>query len=406
MLAWIFLKNYLLARRSGALVRIIAWHCLVGIGLGVAALVVVLSVMNGFNLVIRNRMLNIEPHLVWQKERGKKLPEINKAREIIDGLSKSGIESIDDYELQDVIIRSPEGLFAGVMAKGMNHAAIQELLRRSKLQLDVEAMGKDQVILGSDLARSVSVFEGDSVMLIPPESLLLPQGEMPKVQTFKVFALLNTQMSEMDSKIAYYAKDGLGKYLRSLSLESGYEVRLKNAYEADQVKRMAAEQGIELQTWGDRDTSLFFALKMESWAMTIFLCLAVIITSFSIVIVMILLLNQKRQDIGMLMALGFSRRATKRVFFKVGMMLSGFGIGSGVLIGVGISLYLEIFPMQLLPEDVYTDSTLPSHLTFGILVFVLGVSVLIAILGAGLPVWRSIQESPSSCLRKPVRIEM
>ncbi|HMN69593.1 MAG TPA: FtsX-like permease family protein, partial [Bdellovibrionales bacterium] len=261
---------------------------------------------------------------------------------------------------------------------------------------DLEA---GEIILGVDLARSMGIFEGDEVILVPPETLLLPKGEVPKFQKFKVKALLNTQMPEFDSKLLFYNVERLAPRMRSLSREHGYEIRLQDAYEADRVKRGLAERGIAAQTWGERDTSLFFALKMESFAMTLFLSLAVLITSFSIVTVMVLLMSQKRQDIGMFMALGLSVRRTRWVFLRVGLLLSYLGIISGILLGTAVSLFLELHPMELLP-DIYTDSTLPAKLTGRIMLFVIGSSSLIAVLGSALPVWRYVMANPSEALRK------
>jgi lipoprotein-releasing system permease protein len=187
--------------------------------------------------------------------------------------------------------------------------------------------------------------------------------------------------------------------VKSIGRETGYEVRLRDPYEADRVKAKLEEKGIHAQTWGERDTSLFFALKIESYAMALFLTLAVLITSFSIVTVMVLLMSQKRQDIGMFMALGLSVRRTRVVFLKVGLLLSYLGILAGVVLGAGVCIFLEIHPLELLP-DIYTDSTLPAKLTWRILAFVLGMSSLIAVLGSTLPVWRYVLGTPAESLRR------
>jgi ABC-type lipoprotein release transport system permease subunit len=139
---------------------------------------------------------------------------------------------------------------------------------------------------------------------------------------------------------------------------------------------------------------------MESYAMTLFVSLAVFITSFSIVIVMVLLMNQKRKDLGMLMALGLSFRRTRMVFLRVGLLLSSIGIVGGILFGSAVSLILDWYPMELLP-DIYTDSTLPAKLTWRIFYFVLVSSSVIAVLGSWLPVWRYVTNNPSENLRKP-----
>lgn len=409
MLAWLIFKNYLLSRRSGALVRIIAWHCVLGIAMGVAALIIVLSVMNGFNLTIRSRMLSVEPHLVLEQKNPPTEDAAEKLKTLVSQFAPSGVDRIDRFESQDLILRSTEGLFGGAVAKGYEAATIYQLMHRvwadmkssgipEPIKESGELSGKE-LILGSDLARSLGIFETDDVILIPPEALLMPKGEIPKLQKFKVKSLLSTQTPELDAKLLFYELGRFPKRMKSLSLTQGFEVRLINPYEAEAVKKALHAKGVEVQTWGDRDTSLFFALKMESWAMTLFLSLAVLITSFSIVIVMVLLMSQKRQDIGLLMAMGLSRRRVRQCFFTVGLYLSFLGIFAGVFLGVAVSMILDWYPIELLP-DIYTDSTLPAKLSGSILLFVLSCSTLIALLGSWLPVWRYIIDRPADCLRR------
>ncbi len=379
--------------------------------MGVAALILVLSVMEGFNRTIRSRMLNIEPHLVVSQ---KDHPSEDGARDLnalLHSLSKDGIDEIQRYETQDLIVRSVDGVFGGVVAKGYDTPAMNSLLQRiwqssgQKIpppQFATAALESSEVILGVDLARSLGIFEGDEVLLIPPETLLLPKGEVPRLQKFKVRSLVSTNIPDFDAKLLFYNLDRFNTRMRSLSRDAGYEVRLKNPYEADVIKKVLANRGVVAQTWGERDTSLFFALKMESLAMTLFLSLAVLITSFSIVIVMVLLMSQKRQDIGLMLALGMSPRKTQIAFFKVGLMLSCVGIVGGVTLGTTISLILDWYPLELLP-DIYTDATLPAKLTQKTFVFVAISTSLIAIVGSWLPVWRYAVTNPSEALAQTVR---
>lgn len=408
MLSWLIFRNYLLSRRSGALVRIIAWHCIIGIGMGVAALLIVLSVMNGFNQTIRTRMLSVEPHLVINQKDSPGEAELVRMRVLVEQLMPGQLIEIERYETQDLILRSVDGVFGGGLAKGYDKASMHAMLKRvwASLKKDTPEpiietadLGANEVVLGIDLARGLGIFEGDEVILVPPETLLLPKGEVPRFQKFRVKSLLNTQMPEFDSKLMFYNIDTMSKRMQSLSRETGFELRLKDPYKADSLKKRLAEKGVEAQTWGERDTALFFALKIESYAMALFLTLAVLITSFSIVTVMVLLMSQKRQDIGMMMALGLSVRRTRMVFLRVGLLLSYMGIIGGVLFGASVCLFLEKYPLELLP-DIYTDSTLPAQLTPRILFFVLGCSTLIAVLGSWLPIWRYVLNNPSDALRR------
>lgn len=376
--------------------------------MGVAALIIILSVMNGFNRTIRSRMLNVEPHLVIMQKGVPSNSELSNMEKIVASVSKSGIENIERFENQTMILRSTEGVFGGAVAKGIDTDSMYAMQKRiwQSLKKDTappvresSELADNELILGVDLARGLGIFEGDEVVVVPPENLLLPKGEVPRLSKFKVKSLLNTQMPDFDSKFMFYNIDRVNEKTKSIGRETGYEIRLNDPYEADRVKGKLKEKGIDAQTWGERDTSLFFALKIESYAMSLFLTLAVLITSFSIVTVMVLLMSQKRQDIGMFMALGLSVRKTRMVFLKVGLLLSYLGIAAGVVIGAGVCIFMELHPMELLP-DIYTDSTLPAKLTPGILGFVLGMSTLIAVLGSTLPVWRYVLGSPAEALRR------
>lgn len=388
--------------------RIIAWHCILGLAMGVAALIIILSVMNGFNRTIRSRMLNVEPHLVIMQKGVPSNSELSNMEKIVASVSKSGLDNIERFENQTMILRSTEGVFGGAVAKGIDTDSMYAMQKRiwQSLKKDTappvresSELADNELILGVDLARGLGIFEGDEVVVVPPENLLLPKGEVPRLSKFKVKSLLNTQMPDFDSKFMFYNIDRVNAKTKSIGRETGYEIRLNDPYEADRVKEKLKEKGIDAQTWGERDTSLFFALKIESYAMSLFLTLAVLITSFSIVTVMVLLMSQKRQDIGMFMALGLSVRKTRMVFLKVGLLLSYLGIAAGVVIGAGVCIFMELHPMELLP-DIYTDSTLPAKLTPGILGFVLGMSTLIAVLGSTLPVWRYVLGSPAEALRR------
>jgi lipoprotein-releasing system permease protein len=404
MLSWTIFKNYMLSKRSGALVRIIARQCIFGIGMGVCALIIVLSVMKGFNQSIRTKMLGLEPHLVFS---GPTAANRDKLIKDLQAALPGGIEQVSRYHSQDLIIRSVDGVFNGVAAKGYEGKALNGLLQRvwrngrqytAPPMSETPVLEGNELILGVDLGRSLEIFEGDEVVLVPPETLLLPKGEIPKLQKFKVKMLLSTQIPEVDARLLLYNLETV-RGLQSRSLETGIEVRLHDPSHAEKIKAILAPRGYKVQTWADRDVSLFFALKLESMAMTLFLLLAVLITSFSIVIVMILLMSQKRQDIGMLMALGLSRARIRSLFLQVGLFLSFSGILSGFLLGTGITLFLEKYPLAILP-DIYTDSTLPAKVTAGNLLFVLGCSAAIAILGAVLPVWRYVRGMPAENLRK------
>jgi lipoprotein-releasing system permease protein len=405
MLSWMIFRHYLLSRRSGSLVRLIAWLCMAGVGIGVASLIIVLSVMNGFNIKIRQNMLNVEPHLVISNLKSDQADLVHK-------LIPSGIESFWYAENQDVVLRTADGVFSGAIAKGLQPQGIRDWLKHvwkprsndptygKQPDMNTLELGPHQAVIGVDLASNLGVFDGDDLFVIPPETLLMPKGEVPKYEKVTIKGIISTQMPDIDGKLFIYNSDNTmkGWWKNSASIENGFEIRLTNPYDADKLAEKIRTLGQKIQSWHERNTALFFALKMESLAMTIFLSLAVLITSFSIVSVMVLLITQKRREMGMLQAMGFSKKATRRAFTLVGVYLSVIGVGAGVIFGCTVALLMDYFPIEVLP-DIYYDSTLPAHLSSNIVIGVIVGAAILASIGAYVPVRLYVDPTPADSLR-------
>lgn len=443
-----FFLRYLFSKRAGALIRTISWICVFGIGLGVMSLIVVLSVMNGFNGTIRDRLLAVDPHLVVGSIVSDNRDSAEIRSSLIELQSEFGqIRSVDTdlVESQDVILKTLEGTFGGAIAKGMDVGDLQNILisiqkvgqrhkghygevevrgssensgadpakdsgnsslNESKESEDIGRvkelahLGPKEVILGSDLARSLRILEGDQIMVIPPESLLKPKGEAQVYETVTVKALLNSRVADIDSKFMFYRLGHtLGQFKKSASREINLELRFKDPddhvlYEGDLHKR-----GFRTSNWIERNEALFFALKMEKLAMTIFLALSALITCFSIITVLVLLLTQKRRDLGILMAMGLSQTRTRWIFTRVGMILSLTGMLGGLGLGLGLCWALDKYPIDLLP-DIYYDSSIPVLVTRQLVYFVIFISVIVAFVSSYFPARANTVRWPALALRR------
>jgi lipoprotein-releasing system permease protein len=422
MLTWDLFRHYLLSRRAGALIRTVAWLCMAGVALGVMSLVVVISVMNGFNDQIRRRLLAVEAHLVVRVP-GITQADLLKNHPVYLALQKKPGIDTQLFESQDVILRTVDGLFAGAIAKGVDAKSLAYILAemRKNSQAAASAMhggassakidtppvseesthlGPGEVLIGIDLARSLGVFEGDKITVIPPESLLLPPGEAPAFERATVKGLITTNLPDLDSKVVFYGRGVTFSHLsHSASREAGYEVRMQNPGDADQLKREIEKQGgVTAETWTERNSALFYALRMEKYAMGSVLALAALIASFSIVTVLVLLLMQKRKDIGLLMALGLSPRRTRHLFVRLGLCLSFIGIGGGMICGIVICLIVQRYPLNFLP-DIYYDTTIPASLDPVFIAGILFSSLAIALVSAWIPARKHTAETPSDALR-------
>jgi lipoprotein-releasing system permease protein len=385
-----------------------------GVAIGVMSLVVVISVMNGFNDQIRRRLLAVEPHLVASMPNTQSADEVKASKLYQELKSRPGLQT-DLFENQDVIVRTVDGNFGGAIARGVEPDTLAYILREtrtavssSRPQTAIDSapiedesanLDQGQVLIGIDLARQLGIFEGDTITLIAPEALLLPPGEAPPFERATVKSLLTTNLADIDEKVIFYGRGkSLVSFRNSPSRSSGFEVRLPKPEEFETLKQEIQSKGWTVQSWVDRNSSLFFALKMEKFAMGGFLGLAGLIASFSIVTVLVLLLTQKRKDIGLLMGLGLSPLKTQALFIRVGLILSSIGIGTGLILGVVISLIVNAYPIPLLPE-VYYDATIPATVEPVFILAILVVASIIAYLSAWIPARQTTAHTPAEALR-------
>jgi lipoprotein-releasing system permease protein len=391
---WKFFKNYLFSQRSGSLVRRISWLCIVGVAVGIFSFILILSIMNGLNLNIRNRILSMEPHLQIQI-----LDTVNtKFMETHPAYMKLKSEPGNIalvYEQQDVILRTMEGHFRGAVARGLTEESLGFLVKE---KIDFPQDG--EIIIGSDLARILGIFEGDFITIIPPESLLLPPGEVPRFEKVSVKKIITTSLADLDAQNIFYLRGkALNQFSKAASRSVGIETWISNPDDVDQVKsQLQTFPMLKIQTWKEKNSALFFALKLEKTIIGLFLTLAGLVTSFSIVTVIALLISQKKREIGILAAMGLSVKKTCNLFTGIGLMLSLIGGGIGLVFGTALSLLVEFYPIDILP-NIYYDNAIPAKVDFIFILITSIVSIIIAFLAAWIPSRSVSHLSPSVALR-------
>lgn len=423
MLELQFLKRFLLSPRAGSLVRTIAWLSIVSVAIGVTSLIVVVSVMNGFHESIRKRLLAAEPHLILSLE---KRP--------VSGLGlHSGLESrlvaigaeMDLIDRQDVVVRTSEGVFSGAEARGLEMTALKRLLHAvedasSTQSIDAEIpefsmisaeLMPGEIMLGAELARGLGLFEGDKITVIAPEALLLPPGEVPRFERVVIKRLLTTNVADLDGKLFIY---GRGKSLNGLgataSRRTDVEIWLPLAEKARELKAeiVSAAWGLtsqSVQTWEERNSALFQALRLEIFSIGLFLSLSTMIAGFSIVTVLLILITQKRKEIGLLMSLGLSRAKTRSLFTRLGILLSSIGILTGTVLGVLICLLIDSLDTSILPEFYY-DTTIPAKLNLWFVAAVVSLAMFLAFLASYIPSKRITEMEPADALRSRLTAQL
>ncbi len=385
-----FFQKYLFSPRAGALVKKISWLTVIGITVSVSSLVIVISVMTALNHNIEDRTLAVEPHLTIE------IPGVNTAallelHPLTTKLKQNENLKVQIFENQDVILRTMDGHFRGAVARGLSQDSLNRMIFQMQ-KLDVkkrteplmpEILAPEEILIGVDLAVSLGVFEGDSLMVIPPESLLLPPSEAPRYEKVRVKKIISTSLADVDSQNIFYVRDHTMKMLKNAeSRKTGIEIWTPNPNEAESYKsEMKAFPEVRVQTWKERNSALFLALRLEKIVITLFLSLAALIASFSMVSVLVLLISQKRKEIGLLQAIGLSTAKVRQMFMQIGLCLGALGLGAGLLIGSIVSYWIEKHPLNLLP-DIYVDSQIPAYLDGSFVLIVLLVGSCIGILGS------------------------
>lgn len=382
-------KQFIFSKRAGALIKRLSWISLIQIFLSLFAFVMVLSVMNGMNLSIADRVNALEPDLTLEVDQVRTTAAL-EIQPVISRLRENPNIKVDFFEQSDVILRTMDGFYRGFVAKGMSQESLETMRaaitdmdskQQSHLPVDIKAWVPEddlpapgEILMGFDAARTLNVFEGDWLTVIPPEALLLPSGDIPTLEKVRVKKIISTSLQQLDSQYIWYQKGkSLTKLTASPSRRVLVEVKLPDPAKADEVKASLSQfEGVKVTTWQERNGALFTALKLEKLCIGFILFLAGVISSFSVVMALSLLISQKEKEWALLRALGLSAERLRSLIVKLGMWLSIMGVTMGVGIGVIAALLIQFFPLSVLP-NIYYDSQIPAKVDF---VFVLGVLVI------------------------------
>ena len=395
MLSFDFFKHYFIQKNSHSIIRLLSRLSFVGMTVGVASLIIVMSVMAGLNRNIRQRLLRFEPHLVVT------LSKDNSFEQIKSILESAGVrEQVHDVhasEQLDVLVRTVDGTVSGAQMRGLPESVIATLPKRQDLNGVVLKEG--EVFMGIDLARMLGVYEGDRISLVAPESLLLGAGQFPMIEKVTVKGFFNTQVQDYDNQtLVFDQKNKLKRLAASKSSVKVLNIYLKNPDRSAEVAKVFRDQGVKIETWFERNSSLFFALRMEKMAMAFFLSLATIITAFSIVMVLVLLVSQKKKEMAILMAMGMSWRRVRFWIAQMGFWISVGGVFAGAVIGTVISWLIDRYPIQILP-DIYIDSTLPADVSVWVVLQTLVCALLLSLFVSWLSSFAIAKREPSFFLR-------
>jgi lipoprotein-releasing system permease protein len=403
--------RYTRARKGSgrnAFISFIALISMAGIALGVAALIVVLSVMNGFQQELRSRILSVASHI---EVRG--MPSLADWQAVArTALADPRVKGAAPYVLGQAMLSAGD-VNRGVIVRGIDAtredavADIGSHMRRGALS-DLKPGGFG-IVLGAELARALGVLVGDTVVAITPQGTVTPAGTLPRVKSFKVVGIFEIGMFEFDSGLALIDLADAQKLYRVDGV-SGVRLKLDDLFAAPAVARnLARTVGVdaELRDWTQSHANFFRAVQIEKRVMFIILTLIVAVAAFNIVSAQVMLVTDKQADIAILRTLGASPASILAIFMiqgaLIGMIGTLIGVGGGILLALNVETVVpaieRTFGIVFLDKSVYYISDLPSDLQRADVLTVSAIALVLALIATVYPSWRAARVNPAAALR-------
>jgi lipoprotein-releasing system permease protein len=402
--------RYLRAAPRRGFVSLIAGIAIFGLALGVAVLVVVLSVMNGFEEVLRTRILSLTAHATISGLEGRLpnwRPDIDKLKVF------PGINAVAPYiEEQGMMIRGAKS--SGVLLRGIVPEAEEQVVDlNSHLQsgrLADLTPGSYRTILGSALAEELGVHVGDRVVLLVAQGDVTPLGVLPRMRAFTVAGILSVGMYEYDRRIALLSMTDAAKLLRMGDDATGIRLSLADMYAAPRMAHAAAVAiggGVQVQDWTGEHVNFFRSIAITKRILFVIMSLMVAVAAFNIVSTMVMVVKTKRRDIAILRTFGSSPKSVLSIFVVQGSLIGLLGIAGGVLLGVIVSINLQdlvhglehVLGFKFLDARVYYMSDLPARVHVGDVARICGFAFLLACVSTIYPAVRAARLLPAESLR-------
>jgi len=396
--------RYLRATGQRTNLSLFVWIGVGGVFLGVAALILVLAVMTGFQDGIRDRIISANPHLLVFGTAGSGVAEADAVAARIREVP--GVRTATPFVLQQALFTTDGGGAHGGLVRGVDlatapvRADLRAQLRTGRL--DPLETGEPAILLGVELARLLGVVPGDHVTVISPKGAITAVGMVPKMRRYTVAGTVEAGMYEYDSSIAYLSLPAARDFAGLPSGVTGIEVKLDDPFDA---KRVGGEIGRRLgfafwvRDWMDMNRNLFAALQLEKLALFVIVTIIVLVAAFAIIGHLVLLVAEKRKEIGILKAIGASAPSITTVFFSVGMAIGAVGTVAGSVVGLVLIWIQNTYRIIRLAGDVYQIDHLPMKLTPTDFLLVVGSTLLLSFLATILPARRAGALAPVDVLR-------
>ena len=408
--------RYLKAKRKQTFISVITFISILGITVGVTALIIVLSVMTGFEENLREKILGINANVVVT-ELGAPMKEYKEVSSRV--LQVPGVVGATPFTYNQAMISASGGVI-GAVIRGLDMettgsvTVLPEKIKegsmeglRPRLGEGAESAG---IIIGRELARNIGVSVGDTVNVISPMGTMTPAGPVPRMAAFKVAGIFELGMYEYDSSMAFISIENAQAFFRMGDAVTGVEVKITDIYDAEKIAddiMMEIKGPYWTRTWMDMNRNLFSALKLEKVAMFIILALIIMVAALNIISTLIMVVMEKNKDIAILKSLGATSGSIMRIFMIEGIIIGLTGTLLGTLLGVVAALNLEtivqfietVFQFKVLPPSIYYIDKFPSKVEPVFVAVIALMSIGISFLATLYPSWQASRFDPVEGLR-------
>jgi len=396
--------RFLKARKNDGFLNIISIFSFIGISLGVAVLIIVMSVMNGFRTELINKIVGFNAHITVKPYENK--IEINKINQDLKSISKNLILSNSG---ESIIIKSDTT--KGILLRGYKNNDFSKLkIFENKLFLGNNKILKDNYIsIGKELSFSLNLDIGDSVTLMSSAGMQTIVGNLPKQKTFLVSSIFESGLADFDNNIAFIKLKTLEEFFNLKETDRNLEIYLHNPQNIEYQKSVVQKNFSDdyVYSWSDMNSSLFSALKVERNVMFIILSLIIIVAAFNIISGLTILVKNKIREIAILKSIGVLNKSIVKIFFLIGVIIGTSATIFGIILGVTFSIYVEklreflstLFNVSLFPEEIYFLSTMPSEINIFSIFIISICSIFITIIVSIFPALKAAQLDPIKALK-------
>ena len=398
--------RYLKPKKKEGFLKIISIFSFTGIALGVAILIIVMSVMNGFRTELINKIIGFNPHIIV-KPYSKKIDKIdlNNFKDLKNEISRISYT----FSGQAILVNKENTL--GVLVRSYFDDDINklDLIKNGIIDGSLDLFEKNSISIGKELSIATNLVVGDEIFLMSTSNLTTPFGNLPMQEKFKISSIFTTGLAEFDQNIIFMPFENANSLFELSDMDINLEIFLKEPDNVEVIKKSIQKifQEHYVYSWADLNKSFFSALKVERNVMFIILTLIIIVAAFNIISGLTILVKNKTKEIAILRTLGVSRNSIAKIFFITGFTIGLLATITGVIFGILFSYYIEnirvfittVFNIRLFPEEVYFLSTMPSEINLQYIFLISFFSLLITFFATIFPSLSAAKLDPIKALK-------